>query len=99
MTFEEQMIKMLEKMETKIDGLDSRLDSVDRTLVRQEATLGEHIRRTELAEAGIKTLSQEIRPIQRHVDVVGGVMKAVGFTGVLVSVVMGVIKLVHVLSP
>ena len=45
-----EIIRMLDK----IDKLDERLDNIDKTLVRQEGHLNEHIRRTEQNEIMIK---------------------------------------------
>ena len=42
------------------------------------ASLREHMRRTELAETGIENLVRELRPVQQHVLTVRGVSKLIG---------------------
>lgn len=100
----------LNEMESKFE---KRLDSIDKTLVRQEAHLEQHIMRTELAEKNLEMLRQELRhsqqqsqdeiqPIKRHVQ-----LMEMGFkiTGILVSVAVAaigilatVVKLLHYLN-
>ena len=62
------IIKALERLETKVDKIDERVDSVDKTLVKQEVSLAEHIRRTHLLE-------QQMVPVVKHVGVVSFVGK------------------------
>lgn len=70
----------LDRVLDKLDKLDERLDSVDKTLVKQEASLSEHIRRTELLE-------DDLKPVKAHVAQVNGAMKFIG----LLSLVLGII--------
>lgn len=99
-----------EKMNERDSRVEKRLDSIDQTLIRQEAQLEQHIMRTELAEKNLEMLRQElkysqnetqeeIKPIKRHV-----VLMETGFkvTGILVSVSVAlvglfatIIKLLH----
>lgn len=53
----------LNRIIDKLDKLDERLDAVDTTLVRNTASLEEHVRRTNLLE-------QDMRPIKAHVQLV-----------------------------
>ena len=73
-------------IEAKLDKLDHRLDSVDKTLVRQEENLKEHMRRTALLE-------EEVQPIKAHVHQLRGAGKflalassAIGILAVLYKV-------------
>lgn len=90
---EDMIIQALVKFESKIDSLDSRLDSVDKTLVKQEANLGEHMRRTALAEKSIDVVQQDLKPIKRHVAVMEGLLKGFGLFATLVSVLAGAVKI------
>jgi hypothetical protein len=72
------MKNLLERVIQQLDTLDSRLDSVDRTLVKQEENLKEHMRRTELLEKQHdKLLHEELLPIKSHVEQVKGITKFV----------------------
>lgn len=85
----------------KLDKLDDRLDSVDKTLVRQEAQLAEHIRRTELLEHAHARLEQEIyedlTPIKVHVGRVSLIGRIV-LWGIPIgfSLFWGVLKYVNI---
>lgn len=81
----------------KIDRLDSRIDNVDKTLVKQEVSLSEHIRRTELAEEAIKILKSSIDPINRHVHMVEGALKMIGGLSLLLGIATTLLKLMGAL--
>lgn len=74
----------IDKVENKLDmvqdGVYLRLESIDKTLVRQEANLEEHMRRTELLE-------QEILPIREHVHQLRGVLKFIGILSAIATIV------------
>jgi hypothetical protein len=78
---------------SKLDRLDDRLDSVDKTLVRQEANLQEHMRRTDLNEIAIDKIVKALEPVKGHVDMMKGAGKLLVITGTVVAVVGGVGRL------
>lgn len=84
-----EIIRMLDK----IDKLDERLDNIDKTLVRQEANLKEHMRRTEQNEIMIQEMIEQIKPIETHVAMVNGVLKFIGFLSLLLGVAVAVKEL------
>lgn len=84
---------MLSQVVKKLESLDDRLDSVDKTLVKQEANLGEHMRRTELAEQGISELKTEIKPLQTHKAFMEGTLKGIGLIATAVSLIAGIMKI------
>lgn len=62
-----------------LDRIDERLDSVDKTLIKQELNLKEHMRRTELLEAQHDKLYLEIEPVKAHVNQVKAGIKIIAF--------------------
>lgn len=72
----------LTRIEDKIDLLAERLNSVDKTLVKQHEQLAYHIRRTDLLEA-------EVKPISEHVSFIRVTVRIVG----ILALVAGVIRL------
>lgn len=66
--------------------LDDRLDSVDKTLVKQEANLSEHMRRTALLE-------DEIKPLKKHVWMFEGGLKLLGIISLVGGLVGGLLRL------
>lgn len=66
----------------KLDKLDARIDNIDITLVKQEAQLAEHIRRTNILE-------QKLEPVEKHVDGMNVVLKIATYTGAVLSFFAG----------
>lgn len=109
MTKEEQVLKAIEKLDTKIDNkidkLGERLDSMEKVQIKQEANLGEHMRRTELAEENISILRSDLkidlRPLQKHVSYMEGALKGLGIISMVIGIIIGLAKLLeyfHIIS-
>lgn len=87
------MSDKLDSIETKIDKLFDKTASIDITLVKQAASLDEHIRRTAMAEENIDMLRSDLKPIQKHVDQVHTIFKFIGLIATVVSIAAGIIKI------
>ena len=83
----------LERVEQKLEGIQESIRSIDTTLIKQHASLEEHIRRTALNERSIERIHTEVRPIQAHVDRVDGALKLLGLTGLLITLVFTALRL------
>lgn len=81
----------------KIEAVLGRVHSIDRTLVRQEQSLADHIRRTELAEESIKMLRTDFKPVQKHIYMVNGILKFIGFLTVVASLTVAILKITAIL--
>lgn len=77
------MTKMIAEQLTNID---KRLDVVSETLIRQEATLAEHVRRTNLLE-------QKLEPVEKHVAQVNGALKLIGLGSVLCGILVAILQM------
>jgi archaellum component FlaC len=86
------MDDLLNRLENKIDKLDERLDSIDRTLIAQKSSLDHHIYRTELAEENIELLRKDMKPVQNHVQFVKNVMKFLVGVGAIITFVIGLLE-------
>lgn len=64
----------LDRLEEKIDKVVEKTSSIDVTLAKQSVILDEHVRRTNLLE-------KKLEPIEKHVILMKGLMKIVGFVG------------------
>lgn len=87
------MEKKLGEIETKVDKLDERLDSIEKVLIKQELNLEIHIKRTNLLEESVGLLRQDLRPVERHVDYVHGALKFIGIISVVVGIFAAVKEL------
>lgn len=73
------MEALIKRLEAKVDKLDDRLDSVDKTLILQEANLKEHMKRSDLLE-------KKLEPVERHVNAVNTVFKLIGVVASLATI-------------
>ena len=58
---------MLIRLDDRLDDLDAKLHSLDKTTDLQRVSLEEHIRRTNLLEIALSETNKSIQPIQEHV--------------------------------
>jgi archaellum component FlaC len=74
--------KRLERMEAKLDDMSEHLSSIDTTLMKQELSLTEHIKRTNLLE-------ERVKPIENHMTELKGVVKVLKLLALLATIVEG----------
>ncbi len=67
----------LSRIESKIDEHSKILSSMDKTLALQAQQIDHHIKRTDLAEQNLELLRTDFKPVQRHVEFVGGMLRLV----------------------
>lgn len=77
----------MQKLEDKIDSIADRINNIDITLGKQSVILEEHIRRTNLLE-------EKLAPIEKHVYMVNGALKVIGFLAICLGIIEGVLKLI-----
>lgn len=82
------MKEILARIEQKVEKIDDHLASMDKTLVKQEANLEEHMRRTELLEEQHKHFETELEPINAHVNQVKGVIKLLAFIVPIIATIV-----------
>ena len=72
---------MLDRVIHQLDKLNEKLDCVDKTLVKQEENLREHMRRTHILEKQHESLRsemhEELQPIKSHISQLKGITKFV----------------------
>jgi uncharacterized protein YaaN involved in tellurite resistance len=77
----------------KIDTIDSSLTEISVTLGKQEVSLSEHIKRTNLLEERIELLREEMRPVEKHVFYMHGALKALGVVSLIIGVLVAIKQL------
>lgn len=75
------------RIETKLDKVADKIQTIEVVLSKQHVVLADHIRRTELLEEGMK-------PLQTHVAMVHGALKLIGILGIIAAIIEGVMALV-----
>jgi archaellum component FlaC len=84
--------KLEQKLDEKLDKIHDKLSSIDVTLVKQAGQLEHHIYRTKLAEENLEILKNEMKPIQKHVTQVSGILKFFGILSVFAGIVKAVLE-------
>lgn len=79
----------VKRIEDKIDKVLDKQNSMDITLAKQSVILEEHVKRTNLLEA-------KIVPIEKHVAMVHGALKFLGFVALFVGIIEGLLKIIGV---
>lgn len=79
--------QQLDDVESKLDEHTRILASIDKTLALQAQQLELHIKRTDIAEANLKLLRDEFKPVQAHVNFINGLSKLVVLIGVIAGIV------------
>lgn len=69
----------------KLDKLDERLDKIDITLIKQQAILDEHVRRSLSNEETLDLYRKEFEPVKQHVLYVNFVFKIFLFLATLAA--------------
>ena len=87
------MKEQLAKIEEKLDKVDEKLSSIDVTLAKQAKDLEHHIFRTDLAEANIELLRNELQPVKKHVALVDAGLKIIGALASISAFILGLAKL------
>lgn len=85
---------LLNRIYDKVEVLDSRLDSIDKTLVRQEANLQIHMKRSDHLEKLVSHVETQMKPIQKHVIGVELFLKFLGIVSVVVAIIAGIVSII-----
>lgn len=93
----ERIEKLDERLERKLGAVEDRLLSIDKTLVKQEENLKEHMRRTELAEKSIERVDHDLKPIKKHVAMLQGTVKLISIVSTIVVLIGAILKIYGVM--
>lgn len=82
----------IEKIDSKVDKLDDKLSDQGVILAEQKVVLAEHQRRSLANEENVQMLREEFKPVEKHVQIVNGVFKIIGFLATVSGAVIAVVK-------
>lgn len=77
----------------KIERLDARLDAIQILQAIHTQQLKEHMRRSDLLEKRIEQVDQELKPVNKKLAMVDGVIKFLGITGLIVTTIQIITRL------
>lgn len=76
----------MDDLKNDIKEIQKSINSIDITLAKQNASLEEHIRRTEILES-------KITPVEVHVHMVNGVLKFIGVLALIAGFAASIVKI------
>jgi archaellum component FlaC len=80
----------MSKIEEKLDRLDTRIDSIDKTLERNTVSLETHIKRTDALEDYVKDqVKNDLIPIKNHVNKITNAVQGIFWFCTVVASVCG----------
>lgn len=83
---------MDDRVDKKMDKILDKISNIDVTLAKQQISLDEHIRRTAIAEQHIEAIREDIKPMQKHINMVQGGLKVLAALG---AVIFSILKLLR----
>lgn len=88
----EEINQKIDKISDHVEIVKESLHRMDKTLVRQEENLREHMRRTDLNEKSIESVRDDLKPIKRHVNMLEGALKFLGIVSLLLTILTMTMK-------
>lgn len=95
----DELIKRLERIESKVDKVDSRLDKHDIHLAVYNEQLKIHITGVQDARKENEKSNERITKVENKVSMAEGALKFIGLFAVVVGLVVGVIEVIQFLKP
>lgn len=87
----------IEKLDGRVEKIDNKLDRISETLIRNTESLEYHIKRTNLLETKIEALDADLKPVERHVTLVNGIIRSVLVFVPLVGGILAILKVLEVI--
>ena len=91
---ESLVIKSLERIENKMDVQTGTINQLAIIAAQQHVSLEEHSKRSTTAEENIALIRADIKPIQKHVQMISGGLKLIGFTATILAALGAVFEAV-----
>jgi predicted DNA-binding ArsR family transcriptional regulator len=98
----DQISDCINKISNSVEKTNEHLNSIDKTLLRQELSLEEHIKRTTLLEgrmSDVEKKTNELEDVKKNVGLFVKVLKILLSIGLLGGGGAGVTKLINVFFP
>jgi hypothetical protein len=89
----DEIEKKLDKLVEQTFEIKTDICEIKTTLAKQAVVLEDHTRRSLAAEENIGLLREQIKPIEAHVALMGGVGKTLTFIIAVLGVIAGLARL------
>lgn len=76
----------LDSLDSKLESIDERLSDINNVMIRNTASLEEHMRRSLLNEEAVDLLRTEIKPLSQHVATINNIAKMISVLAALAGI-------------
>jgi len=88
----------IDSLDVKVESINTHLNSIAIILEKNTVSLFEHMKRSEHLETIVLNIKEiELKPLQKHVTMVHGVLKFIGIISLLVGIITGIAGLFHLI--
>lgn len=93
-TIESILLSLADKQQRQYEDLDKRLDNIEKVMIGHDISLKEHMKRSDHLEEIVEIIKDtELKPLQKHVSMVEGIVKFVGILSLIVGILTGIASL------
>lgn len=85
--------ELFKNISDKLDKISDDMTDIKVTIAKQQVSLDDHIKRTNMLEESVEFLYDEIKPIKLHVSQVSAILKFLGIVASGITAIVGVLKL------
>ena len=84
-------------METKdvVELMLNKQDRMNDDIGEIKVSLKYHIKRTNLLEESIELLRKDVKPIERYVTIINGILKLIGLSSIIIGAIASFIKVIE----
>lgn len=88
-----EMFKTIERLDTNIDIIKTDIGEQKVILAKQEANIGEHMRRSDAIEKHVEILEAAVTVVKTKINYVEGALKLLGVIGIVIGIAGGLLKI------
>lgn len=88
----------IKSVNKRTEKQEERLDSIDKTLIKQEEQISYHIKRTDLLEAKADAIEEDIKPLKERMNQFDGMKKLFVIVGSLLAAAVAIVEIIRFFS-
>lgn len=86
---------MSDHIQTRLDDINDKLHSIDKTLAVNTEQLAEHMKRSLANEKAVELLAQQMEPVKEHVSNIKFLIKSITWLAGVSGLAWAVFKAMH----
>ena len=95
---ESMLLSLIEKIEKQHESVDKRLDNIEKVMLFQEINLKNHMKRSDSLEEIVNKIKEEdLKPLEKHVNMIEGIFKFLGLLALVLTIAGGITSLFHLI--